>query len=224
MFLEQHIRMISVGSCDTGVMMLKIQLWSQQSSLTDTQTVILNCNNISQFYCILPQTFQQFWIRRDALFKMFYTDNEPTHNSLALLQWVLHANTLFHVLLQRSTHLEQNDFITPSNIAIAFSKKSEFPLQPFCSYERASQFICKRVELCCRITSITSNSISLQFPVPSPRTIAKQIARLLRHHQHRPSVTAPARGRGICLITLIFVLVLGMVFGAICREWKLEGK
>ncbi len=30
MFLEQQIRMISEGSCDTEVMMLKIQLWSQK--------------------------------------------------------------------------------------------------------------------------------------------------------------------------------------------------
>lgn len=68
------------------------------------------------------------------------------------------------------------------------------------------------VELCCRIISITSNSASPQFPVLSQRTIAKQIARLLKHRQHRPSVTATVQGRGICLITLIFVLVLGLVF------------
>ncbi len=51
MISEDHVTL------KTEVMMLKIQLWSQK--------YILNCNNISQFYCIFDQINAALLGRRD---------------------------------------------------------------------------------------------------------------------------------------------------------------
>jgi len=50
MFLEQHIRIISKGSGDTEVMMLKIQLCHLgYNNFKCIKIVILKCYNISQY-------------------------------------------------------------------------------------------------------------------------------------------------------------------------------
>ncbi len=59
--INQLIRMISEGSCDTGVIMLTIQLCFRINSIWKKQeTNIRNCN-ISQYYCIF------FWKKLENL-------------------------------------------------------------------------------------------------------------------------------------------------------------